>query len=138
MQINVSQKEILAGLVMYLTSRGFQGLTPENLKVSFSQGRGDKGQLTGCIEELDGPVSQEQPSETVVKEPSAKATKTKATPTTDALPVELGGTATKAQVTAEEAVQDPAPTTAVKAIEEEAVASDVSKDPEPQGESLFA
>lgn len=134
MQINVSQKEILAGLVMYLTSRGFQGLTPENLKVSFSQGRGDKGQLTGCIEELDGPVSQEQPSETVVKEPSAKATKTKTTPTTDALPVELGGTATKTQVAENET---PAP--AEEAVTPEDPVGDVKpKETEQEGVSLFA
>ena len=55
MQIRVTEAEIRAGLAMYLISRGFLDVTPENLKCTFVQGRKPKGGLSAEIEELSTP-----------------------------------------------------------------------------------
>lgn len=67
MQIRVTEAEIRTGLAMYLISRGFLDVTPENLKCTFVQGRKPKGGLSAEIEELSTPsalpATQQAPAE---------------------------------------------------------------------------
>jgi hypothetical protein len=103
-EVSITEKEITAGVVTYLNSRGFN-LDPASVKIEYTIGRKNKGVVARLVETIEGA----DPKEPV-----------KADPRKTTAPKEAGevGTATAAQTTSEpeakpalvqEQLADPAP-----------------------------
>lgn len=56
MKLTIGHKEIVAGIVMFLDSRGVQGFNPETVHADFALSRGENRQLTCTLDE-DAPVA---------------------------------------------------------------------------------
>lgn len=128
MKLTIGHKEIVAGIVMFLDSRGVQGFNPETVHADFTLSRGDNRQLTCTLDE-DAPVAEQPKVVAGVKSSAASAA------TTAAAPVQPQATVTPA------AVVEPEPETQAavepEAALEQAIAEAQPEAPVDEAENLF-
>lgn len=91
MKLSIGHNEIVAGIVMYLETRGVKGFSPNNVHAEFSITRGENRQLSCTLDE-DAPVVVAP----VAAKPSAEAA---ATSTASAAQPQVTATAADAPLT---------------------------------------
>ena len=126
MKLSVGHKEITAGLVMYLASRGVTGFNPDQVHAEFSFKRGTKE--LECTLDEESPVAASDPLESVVSKPKATPK-----PNTETVPVTPATAAveTPAEVVTQAAVE-------VEAVETVETVEDVAAETAPvTEENLF-
>lgn len=127
MKLTIGHKEIVAGIVMFLDSRGVKGFNPETVHADFSLTRGDNRQLSCTLDE-DAPVASVQATE--APKPSVAVPATTSAPVAqrqETVPVADAAPTEQAAPEAEAAVAE-----AVAVIEEASVTA-----AEPEAENLF-
>lgn len=79
MKLTIGHKEIVAGIVMFLDSRGVQGFNPETVHADFTLSRGDNRQLSCTLDE-DAPITPATASTEAPKQSAAAQATTTASP----------------------------------------------------------